>query len=71
MERIEEAEKEGNPIGRPAVTTNPDPRDLRETELLTWQHTPLPKAPHPPHELVRGLSIYIAEDCLVWPQWEK
>jgi hypothetical protein len=24
-ERLEEAEEEGNPIGRPAVSTNPDP----------------------------------------------
>ena len=35
-ERIEEVEGEADPIGKPAVSTNPDPRDLPETELPTW-----------------------------------
>jgi hypothetical protein len=30
--RIEEAEGEGDPIGRPTVLTNQDPRGLSETE---------------------------------------
>jgi hypothetical protein len=38
-ERLEEAEGEGYPIGRPAVSTNPDPKELLETELPTRQHT--------------------------------
>jgi hypothetical protein len=29
MEKLEEAEEEGNPIGRPAVSTNLDPRSFR------------------------------------------
>ena len=36
--RIEEAEGEGDPIGRPAVSTNPDPRELPD-EPPTRQHT--------------------------------
>jgi hypothetical protein len=30
--RTEEAEVEGNPIGRPVVSSHPDPRELPETE---------------------------------------
>jgi hypothetical protein len=33
---IKEAERESNPIGRLAVSTNPDPRKLPETEPSTW-----------------------------------
>jgi hypothetical protein len=36
---LEEAEENGSPIGRPAVSTNPDPWDLSDTELPTRQHT--------------------------------
>ena len=38
-ERLEEVEEEGDPIGRPAVSTNLDPRDLSDTEPPTRQHT--------------------------------
>ena len=38
-EKLEEAEEEGDPIGRPAVSTNPDPRELPETEPPTRKHT--------------------------------
>jgi hypothetical protein len=34
-ERIEEAEGEGDLIGRSAVSTNPDPRELPEIEPPT------------------------------------
>ena len=59
--RVEEAEGEGDSIGRPAVSTDPDPWELPETELPTktilgW---------------TEGPGTYIAEDCLVSPQWEK
>ena len=37
--RLEETEEEGNPIGRPAVSTNLDPWDLSDTEPPTRQHT--------------------------------
>lgn len=33
--RIEEAEREIDPIGRPKVATSPDPRELPETEPPT------------------------------------
>ena len=38
-EKLEEAEEEGNPIGRPAVSTNLDHRDDSDTEPPTRQHT--------------------------------
>jgi hypothetical protein len=31
MEKLEEAEEEDNPIGRPAVSTNLNPKDLSKT----------------------------------------
>ena len=58
---MEEAEEEGNPIGRPGTSTNSDRRDLSDTEPPTGQHT----LAHP-----RPLTTYTAEDCLVWPQVE-
>jgi hypothetical protein len=59
-ERLEEAEENGDPIGRPAVSTNLDPRDLSDTEPPTRWHT-----------LVgQRLPTYTAENCPVWPQWE-
>jgi hypothetical protein len=36
---MEEAEEEGDTIGRPVVSTNPDPRELPDTEPPTRQHT--------------------------------
>lgn len=36
--RIEGAEGEDELIGRPGVSTNPDPREIPETEPLTRQH---------------------------------
>jgi hypothetical protein len=36
---VEEAEKEGNPIGRPSVSTNLDLLDLSDTEPLNRQPT--------------------------------
>lgn len=37
--RIEGAEGDGNPIGRPTVSTNLDPWELPETEPPTKEHT--------------------------------
>jgi hypothetical protein len=56
---LEEAEEEGNPIGKPAVLTNLDPWDLSDTESPTRQHTLAGQ---------RTQTTYTAEDCLVWPQ---
>ena len=48
--RTDEAEGEQDPIGKPAVSTNPDPRELPETEPPTRST----------HGLVRGpWQIYI------------
>jgi hypothetical protein len=38
-EKLEEAEEEDSPMGRPAVSTNLDLWDLRDTETPTRQHT--------------------------------
>jgi hypothetical protein len=51
-----------NPIRRPTVTTNPDPWELPETKppikraYTGWSLSP---------------SSFVAEDCLIWPQWER
>ena len=37
--RMEDTEKEDYPIGRPAVSTTPDPWDVSETKSPTRQHT--------------------------------
>ena len=55
--RMEEAEEEGNPIGRPAVST-------ASTQRMSQQSGSI-------QEQVQGPVTCIAEDCLVWPQWEK
>ena len=44
-ERLEEAEEEGDPIGRPAVSTNMDLQDLSDTEPPTRQHIPADMRP--------------------------
>jgi hypothetical protein len=36
---MEEAEEEGAPIGKPAVSTNLDPWELPDTEPKTRKHT--------------------------------
>jgi hypothetical protein len=58
--RIEKAERESDPIRIPAVSSNPYPRELTETELPTSSI----------HGPVQGLGTNIAELCLVWLQWE-
>ena len=59
---MEEAEEEGDPIRRPAVSTNLDSWDLTDTETPTRQHTPADMKPP---------NTYTAEDCQVWTQLEK
>ena len=39
-EKLIEAEQEGNPVGRPAVSTNLNPKDPSKTGQPTRQHTP-------------------------------
>lgn len=38
-ERLEKAEEEGDPIGRPGVSTILDPQDRSDTEPPARQHT--------------------------------
>ena len=54
-----EAEEEGNPLGRPAVSTNPELWELTDTELPIRQHTGTGPGPS---------NTDKAEDHLVWPQ---
>jgi hypothetical protein len=54
--RVKEAEEEGNPIRRQAVSTNLDCCDLSDTEPTTRQHRVADL--RPPHS---------AEDILLWP----
>ena len=44
-EKLEEAEEEGDPIGRPVVSTNLDSHDLSDTEPPPRQHTPVDMRP--------------------------
>ena len=62
LEKLEEVEEKGDPIGRLAVLTNVDPWDLSETETPNQAvYTSLYETP----------NTYIADDCLVRTQWEK
>ena len=58
--RIKEAERESNPIRRQTVSSNPDPRELPDTEPST-------RSKHGPVQD----SCHIYSRSLVWPQWEK
>jgi hypothetical protein len=51
---LEEAEEEGDPIGRPAVSTNLGPQYLSNTGPLTRQHIPADMR-LPQHIYSRGL----------------
>jgi len=59
--KLEEAEEEGSPMGRPAVSTDLDPQDLSDTEPPSRQHT---LAGHT-HIYSRGLSgpVLVREDA--------
>jgi hypothetical protein len=61
-EKLEEAEEEGDLVGGPAVSNNPDPRDLSNTGPQNRHHIPADMRPPTP---------YTAEDCHVWVQLEK
>ena len=60
-ERLEEAE-ENNPIGKPGVSSNLDPRDLSDTEPPTRQHTPAD---------MRPLTHIQQRTAWSGPQWKK
>jgi hypothetical protein len=60
--KIEGAKGNGNSIGRQTVSTNLDTSELPENKSPTKEHTWAGQWP---------LGTYIAENCLVWPQWER
>lgn len=60
MGRIEAVEGEGDPIGRPTISTNLEPREHPETEPPTRQATWADLKP----------LTYILKDFLVCPQWK-
>ena len=57
LEKLGEIEEEGDPMGRPAVSTNLNPQDLSDRASN--------------HAAYTGWSVasdtYTAEDCLIWP----
>jgi hypothetical protein len=58
VKSLEKAEEDHRKI---SISTNLDPWDLPDTEPPTRQHTAADMS----------APIHIAEDCQVWPQWEK
>ena len=52
---MEEAEEEGDPVGRSAVSTNLEPRDLSDTEPPNRHHTPADMRPPHTHIYSGGL----------------
>jgi hypothetical protein len=60
---LEEAEEEGNPVARTAVSINLDPRDISNSGPLTRQHTPADMK-HPTHiqQRMQGLGS-VREDA--------
>jgi len=68
--RVEETERESDLIGRPAVSTNPDPRELWDTEPPTRSIEGLVWSPW--HICSRGLLhlTSVGEDVLnPWETW--
>jgi hypothetical protein len=61
-ERTEESEGDCNPIERKTVSTNLDLSELPETKPNTKELTWAGLWPQ---------GTCVAEDCLVWPQWER
>ena len=61
MKKLEEAEEDGDPIGRPAVSTNLDAWGFSDNEPQIRQHSLADMR----------LQIYTAEDCWLWTQSEK
>ena len=57
-ERLEDIEAESDPIARPAVSINLEPRDLSDIEPPTRQHVPADMS----------FPTHTAEDFLVLPQ---
>ena len=54
---IEGTEGDGNPVGRPTMSTNLDSWELAKTEPPIKKHT---------WAGTRSSGTYVAEDCLVW-----
>jgi hypothetical protein len=62
MEKLEEAEEEGDPAGQLAVSTNLDPQDLSDIGPSTTQHTPADMRP-PTHIQQRTAPSGLREDA--------
>ena len=64
--RFEEAEREGYPIGRPAVSLNSEPRELSETEPPSMSIVKLVRSPY--HILSRGIPGLASVEDVLNPQ---
>jgi hypothetical protein len=60
--RTENTEGDGNPTGRPTVSTNRNLWAIPESKPPTKEHAWATSWP--------TCSTYVVEDCLVWPQWQ-
>ena len=58
---LKELNGDGNPIGISIISTNLDPSKLPET--VTNQRAYMGWS--------MALGTYVAENCFVWPQWER
>jgi hypothetical protein len=56
--RIEGAEGDGNPIGRPTVTTNLDPWEVPEINSPTKEHTQAGPSNSPPPAPRQGTTLF-------------
>jgi hypothetical protein len=65
--RIRGCEGDGNPIGRPTVSTNLDPWGFPGTKLHQRAYTGWSE----PSPTYAPPNTYATEKCLIWPQWEK
>jgi hypothetical protein len=60
--KLEETEEASDPVRRPAVSTNLEPRNISDTGPPIRQHTPTD---------IRPPTTYTAKNCLVWTKSEK
>jgi hypothetical protein len=58
--RTEGPQGDGNPTGRPILSTN---CQLTKTEPPTKEHTQA--------DLRKAPGTYVAQGCHIWPQWER
>ena len=61
MEKLEEAEEDGSPMGNPTVSTDLETQDLSDMELPPIRY----------HTAAEASDTCIIKDCLIWPKYEK